>query len=156
MAKSLSNTKKGFTIIEVLIVLAIAGLILLIVFLAVPALQRNSRNTQRTEDASRILGAAQEVINNNNGQTTAVTAANVTAAAGNLAFYTGSYLTVTAGPAVVTNSTTKDTMVLYKAAKCSSMTNGMGAVSDGPTSRKMALTFSVETGNGTALRCQES
>jgi prepilin-type N-terminal cleavage/methylation domain-containing protein len=34
----------GFTIIEVLIVLAIAALILLIVFLAVPALQRNARN----------------------------------------------------------------------------------------------------------------
>ncbi|HPW47952.1 MAG TPA: prepilin-type N-terminal cleavage/methylation domain-containing protein, partial [Candidatus Saccharibacteria bacterium] len=33
--------QKGFTIIEVLIVLAIAALILLIVFLAVPALQRN-------------------------------------------------------------------------------------------------------------------
>jgi prepilin-type N-terminal cleavage/methylation domain-containing protein len=33
--------QQGFTIIEVLIVLAIAALILLIVFLAVPALQRN-------------------------------------------------------------------------------------------------------------------
>ena len=47
---------EGFTIIEVLIVLAIAGLIMLIVFLAVPALQRNSRNTQRTNDASLIGG----------------------------------------------------------------------------------------------------
>ena len=33
------SDKDGFTIIEVMIVLAIAGLILLIVFLAVPALQ---------------------------------------------------------------------------------------------------------------------
>jgi prepilin-type N-terminal cleavage/methylation domain-containing protein len=38
---SLKNNKKGFTIIEVLIVLAIAGVIMVIVFLAVPALQRN-------------------------------------------------------------------------------------------------------------------
>ena len=41
---------EGFTIIEVLIVLAIAGLILLVVFLAVPALQRNARNTQRNAE----------------------------------------------------------------------------------------------------------
>lgn len=38
---------KGFTIIEVVLVLAIAGLIFLAVFLALPALQRNQRDTQR-------------------------------------------------------------------------------------------------------------
>jgi prepilin-type N-terminal cleavage/methylation domain-containing protein len=40
MSKKLSKKEKGFTIIEVMIVLAIAGLIMLVVFLAVPALQR--------------------------------------------------------------------------------------------------------------------
>lgn len=58
---------EGFTIIEVLIVLAIAGLIILIVFLAVPALQRNSRNTQRKNDVAAIASAAQNVVNNTNG-----------------------------------------------------------------------------------------
>ncbi|HSW37398.1 MAG TPA: type II secretion system protein [Candidatus Saccharimonadales bacterium] len=52
----------GFTIIEVLIVLAIAGLILLIVFLAVPALQRNGRNTTKRSDASKALGAVGEFM----------------------------------------------------------------------------------------------
>lgn len=41
--------RNGFTIIEVLIVLAIVGFILLIVFLAVPTLNRNSRNYQRKQ-----------------------------------------------------------------------------------------------------------
>lgn len=59
--------QKGFTIIEVLIVLAIAGLIMLIVFLAVPALQRSSRNTQAKNAASSILAAVSEFQNNNNG-----------------------------------------------------------------------------------------
>ena len=68
MLKKLNDTRKGFTIIEVLIVLAIAGLILLIVFLAVPALQRNSRNTQVKNAAAGILGAVSEFSNNNNGQ----------------------------------------------------------------------------------------
>ena len=37
------QNKKGFTIIEVVLVLAIAGLIFLMVFVALPALQRGQR-----------------------------------------------------------------------------------------------------------------
>ncbi len=68
MLKQLKNNKKGFTIIEVMIVLAIAGLILLIVFLAVPALQRNGRNTTKRSDASKALGAVGEFVANNSGK----------------------------------------------------------------------------------------
>ncbi len=68
MLQNLRKQQKGFTIIEVLIVLAIAGLILLIVFLAVPALQRNSRNTQRSSDASKIGGSISACLSNRNGQ----------------------------------------------------------------------------------------
>jgi prepilin-type N-terminal cleavage/methylation domain-containing protein len=68
LQKYKTKREEGFTIIEVLIVLAIAGLIILIVFLAVPALQRNSRNTQRNNDASLIAGAINECLNNRNGQ----------------------------------------------------------------------------------------
>src|SRR5258708_36141034 len=56
----LSKSQKGFTIIEVMIVLVIAGLILLIVFLAVPALQRNARNTHRKSDIAGLLAARSE------------------------------------------------------------------------------------------------
>lgn len=59
--------QKGFTIIEVMIVLAIAGLIMLIVFLAVPALQRSSRNTNRKEDASRLASSVSTFVSNANG-----------------------------------------------------------------------------------------
>jgi prepilin-type N-terminal cleavage/methylation domain-containing protein len=45
---------KGFTIIEVVLVLAIAGLIFLMVFIALPSLQRGQRDAQRKEDLSRI------------------------------------------------------------------------------------------------------
>jgi len=48
------DRKQGFTIIEVVLVLAIAGLIFLMVFLALPALQKGQRDTQRREDLSRI------------------------------------------------------------------------------------------------------
>ncbi len=67
MLKDIKKRTEGFTIIEVLIVLAIAGLILLIVFLAVPALQRNSRNTAMKNDVSAVLGGISEYANLNNG-----------------------------------------------------------------------------------------
>lgn len=51
------NNKKGFTIIEVVLVLAIAGLIFLMVFLALPALQRSQRDTQRRTNLSRMQAA---------------------------------------------------------------------------------------------------
>lgn len=52
--KNNTQSTKGFTIIEVVLVLAIAGLIFLMVFLALPALQRGQRDTQRKNDLSRI------------------------------------------------------------------------------------------------------
>ncbi|HTE57548.1 MAG TPA: prepilin-type N-terminal cleavage/methylation domain-containing protein [Verrucomicrobiae bacterium] len=67
MYQKFSKQKEGFTIIEVLIVLAIAGLIMLIVFLAVPALQRNSRNNARNNDASRLASSITECLSNHNG-----------------------------------------------------------------------------------------
>ena len=66
MRAKLKN-RQGFTIIETMIVLAIAGLIMLIVFLAVPALQRASRNTSRKNDAGNISSAISTWISNNNG-----------------------------------------------------------------------------------------
>lgn len=54
------NKEKGFTIIEVVLVLAIAGLIFLMVFIALPALQRSQRDQQRRNDLSR----AQTAVNN--------------------------------------------------------------------------------------------
>ena len=58
---------KGFTIIEVVLVLAIAGLIFLMVFLALPALQRSQRDTQRKNDLSRAITAVTSYASNNRG-----------------------------------------------------------------------------------------
>ena len=51
-----------------MIVLAIAGLILAIVFIAVPALQRNSRNTQRRADLANLRAQVETWTSNNNGK----------------------------------------------------------------------------------------
>ena len=48
------KNKKGFTIIEVVLVLAVAGLIFLMVFLVLPALQRAQRDAARKQAIANI------------------------------------------------------------------------------------------------------
>ena len=56
MKKSKTH-QSGFTIIEVVLVLAIAGLIFLVVFLALPQLQRSRRDTARRDLVGRVMAA---------------------------------------------------------------------------------------------------
>ena len=68
MTKENIKSKKGFTIIEVVLVLAIAGLIFLMVFVALPALQRSQRDTQRRDDMARFMSQLSQYQANNNGK----------------------------------------------------------------------------------------
>lgn len=133
MKNKLKNAS-GFTIIEVLIVLAIAGLIMLIVFLAVPALQRNSRNTQRTNDASLVASAVNECLTNNNGNTT-------TCAAG------GSYLDASKLQQLTTGGGAGlNGYLISFGSKCDN--NGVNA-SSGGGSRSLTVTYQLETTTAT-------
>ena len=62
----IKKQKTGFTIIEVVLVLAIAGLIFLMVFVALPALQRSQRDTQRRQDYADLLASMTSYLANNN------------------------------------------------------------------------------------------
>ena len=50
----------GFTIIEVALVLAIAELIFLVVFIALPALQKSQRDSARKQDVAKAVAAIQQ------------------------------------------------------------------------------------------------
>jgi prepilin-type N-terminal cleavage/methylation domain-containing protein len=63
-----SSRQQGFTIVEIMIVLAVAAVIMLVIFLAVPTLQRNSRNTQRKNDITQLIQALDEYRSNNLGK----------------------------------------------------------------------------------------
>lgn len=54
MKKSGLKTR-GFTVIETSLVIAIGGLILMMVFVALPALQRSQRDTSRRESLSKLI-----------------------------------------------------------------------------------------------------
>ena len=59
--------QKGFTIIEVVLVLAIAALIFLMVFIALPALQRNQRDAARKDVLGKVASSITTYQSNNRG-----------------------------------------------------------------------------------------
>lgn len=64
---NLLKKEKGFTLIEIVLVLAIAGLLLVIVFLAVSGAQKSRRDNQRKNDNARLLSQLETYAGNNNG-----------------------------------------------------------------------------------------
>lgn len=61
------NKRNGFTIIEVSLVIAIAGLIFLMVFVALPQLQRQQRDARRRDDILAFLETVKKYQSNNRG-----------------------------------------------------------------------------------------
>lgn len=142
--------EQGFTIIEVLIVLAIAGLIMLVVFLAVPALQRNSRNTQYRNEASRLLDAYAEISANNGGSVLASTDNTDVLNAANTKSITT--LSIAAQGTSNPGTTATNAAVIQTGAKCSkanSFTTTAGST------RQVAILFNVETSGTPQAQCVE-
>ncbi|HSX03076.1 MAG TPA: prepilin-type N-terminal cleavage/methylation domain-containing protein [Candidatus Saccharimonadia bacterium] len=67
MAKLRSSAARqfGFTLIEIVLVLAIAALLLVVVFLAVSGAQRARRDAQRKQDAAQFAAAVVTYAGNN-------------------------------------------------------------------------------------------
>lgn len=59
--------KRGFTIIEVVLVLAVAGLIFVMVFVALPALQRSQRDNSRRDDMMTFVSKVKQYQSGNRG-----------------------------------------------------------------------------------------
>ncbi|MGB4759319.1 MAG: prepilin-type N-terminal cleavage/methylation domain-containing protein [Candidatus Saccharimonadales bacterium] len=150
--------QEGFTIIEVLIVLAIAGLIMVVVFLAVPALQRNSRNNALKTDANNVLSGVGEYLANNAGTLpSAVALAGTTVTVG----ATGTnQSTVNVGGGTTgaqLNGATPTGIGVVQVVTGVKCTGSSGATTaTGASGRSYVVVYRVETGSGTALICTGS
>jgi len=120
-----TNKEKGFTIIEVALVLAVAALIFLVVFLAVPALQRNQRNDARRRDIAFVVQAMSAYISSNNalpadnpGITVPSTATTGFAAHLGDGLSANTETVVVQGTAVATITPPRGTIVIVKNARC--------------------------------------
>lgn len=174
-----TNCKQsGFTIIETMIVLAMAGLILLIVLYAIPTLSRNSRNNQRKQDVQNILQAVSNYELNNSGNMPSASA-HITLPP--LTFYTtpainyfnlpGSCTVPNTGAVInfciagnwtdapvgaVNNSINRlDSVLIYNHEKCNPANAGHSTRTGAGFSDVVAL-YAIETGNGGwAPQCQQ-
>jgi hypothetical protein cdiviTM7_02704 len=159
------NTKlqqrKGFTIIEVVLVLAIAALIILMVFIAWPALQRTQRDQARKSDIALIGSTISTFKSNNKGKLPDICELN------KLVFKQGTsiYQAVdcagggaVTGSNIITQGTVADgdaavgieQVIVVPGGRCDG-----NNVRTGGSPRQAALAFAVEA-NGTPMRqCQE-
>jgi prepilin-type N-terminal cleavage/methylation domain-containing protein len=154
MSTNSITKQKGFTIIEVVLVLAIAGLIFLIVFLALPQLQKSRRDTQRKNDVGRVLSALENYSSNNSGDYPSGTQAAVDAF--KTAYInkindpsTGSTYALTLKTTTSAAPTTLGEMDYAVSATCN---NGGLTIGSG-NNRQIAITVTLE--NGSAY-CQQN
>lgn len=150
----LAKKQKGFTIIEVLIVLAVAGLVLSLILLVIPSLQRSGRNNQRKQDVQLILGGISSYGLNNSG-----------AFPEDTNFVSGlklSYFSVTDGVVLeplspretISEDPTLDKTIIANYQKCNDARNDATSYAAGYTD--VVALYMIEAGSSsTAKRCQE-
>ena len=123
---------------------------MLVVFLAVPALQRSSRNNQREADATKVTAAMSSCISNRNGEVTSCdTVAKLENTGGLDQKKLQQLTTVTNATSVAAANTVpnENTINFIFGAKCSKDTSAAEAST---SSRQGAVVYRIET-TGTAV-----
>lgn len=152
---SATQTKKGFTIIEVVLVLAIAGLIFLMVFVALPALQRGQHDNARKNDVSTVSAAVNSYTSNNRGafptteqlETYLGTKTTLTATTFSYSELSDNTTSVTVNSAALPTSAAEGSIVVVARAKCNTVSpNGVVSLQTG-TARQYAVITQLESGN---------
>ncbi len=136
--------QQGFTIIEVVLVLAIAALIFLMVFVALPALQASQRDTARKNDAS-IVASGVTKYTSSEGKAVAGTtpAADLRKYIDKLDQYAVTDVSIATG---VSANPTATQILVYPQAECDG-TSAKAAT----TARKLAVRVMLD--NGTTYHC---
>jgi len=162
---------KGFTIIEVVLVLAIAGLIFLMVFIALPALQRGQRDTARKSDVGSISSAITSYTANNRGSfpDTTTLAGNGTGTPGSDGKFAGYASAVSNNTDTIivlakdspTAPVKQGEIKVIQGMKCgASAAPGTDGAAPQPliagTSRQFAIVTYLEAGGAGTSYCQES
>lgn len=147
----MKSQKKGFTIIEVVLVLAIAGLIFLMVFIALPAMQRGQRDDARKRDVSLIATAVSNFSGANRGSMPSTTQLQ-----GYLDDLSGNIIKdqVTVRGPITTIAPVDGAAVVVTSSKCGASTSSNQTLASG-SSRQFVVVTKLEQGNGQYF-CQDS
>lgn len=160
IGKKLGYKDGGFTIIEVMIVLAVAGLIMAIVLVAIPQLQRSQRNTARRDIANRIKIEVDSYSGNNTGKIPVASGSNTASSFGSVSgdrSFAGRYLDADSindpqtGDPVVFNftgaiPTTPEVGTVYY--RTNQLCDGEVMTATGASGRSYAILMGLEGGSG--------
>ena len=122
MQKTFKKVQQGFTIIELLIVIAIIGILAGLVLNNFQGAQAKARDVQRKADINAIHGKLEEFYNNNNGypdgnlDTTVLAGADVDAlkdADGTAIGYNGGFIVSTTAPTPTVSNTAEYAYAAY-------------------------------------------
>lgn len=165
------QTVKGFTIIEVVLVLAIAGLILLMALVAWPALQSGQRDSARKTDVGSVASAVSAYSSSNKGKfpTTEALTGDPDGEPIDDGAFGGFVKTVSTNTTKITVNDTFDNSVTVAEGEIvvtkSSVCDGTGSAGDASegatqtlkkgTARQFTVTTYLEAGGGTSF-CQDS
>lgn len=165
---NVQRNTKGFTIIEVVLVLAIAGLIFLMVFIALPALQRSQRDSSRKTEVGTVVSSIQSYMSNNRnaiptaaqitqyvtGSTTATTLESGTTVTVVETSYAGATVTPVAdilGSGSTATTLYQDQIKVWFGYKCSGSDLVRG------TTKQSAVVVALESGPSTgSIYCQNN
>lgn len=155
----IKSKSSGFSIIELMIVLAIGGFILGMVLLAIPALQQNSRNNLRKQDVATVLGAISRYGLNNSGEFPPDGDMSFLTANYKLYYYTVGDITLDGrtniNPSDLVAVVDLDKVDIYNYAKCASNNDG-SAVAKGAGYDDVVALFATESGRGNITsQCQK-
>lgn len=170
-----ATSQKGFSIIEVVLVLAIAGLIFLMVFIALPAVQRSQRDSARQTEVGTVVSAIGTHQSANNGRlpSTAAALAKVITGkdssasdgsgeleSGAKLYFHGTHETaftanLDAAPAA-DSVITMDEITVVRGAKCVTNEDGGFDGLERGSARQAAVLAVQEIGNTGAIYCKNS
>lgn len=151
MTKQQTN-QQGFTIIEVMLVLAIAALIFLMVFVALPTLQRSQRDTARKSDVDTIAATVTQYTSNNRGKFPTTSA--LQDYLGDLSNLTKDQITVE-GSFKSRVSPTNDSAIVVQGAKCGDTTTSSANLTKASSKQFVVVTL-LEGGGKGAAYCLDS
>lgn len=161
------NSQKGLTIVELMIVLSIAGLILFVVMLAIPTLQRNGSNNQRKQDVAAVLQAVSSWSLNHSGEFPNFLSAEEKEAfleKARLTYYTSDNIHIESRNNTQNNDhdglgkvgregSAGESMVIANYARCSD--DGSAAVPWGAGYNDVVAIYATETRTGSTPQCKE-
>lgn len=144
-----TKQQKGFTIIEVVLVLAIAALIFLMIFIALPALQRNQRDTARKSDAGVVISAVTNFTSNEKRSLTSGDTARLRGYIDKLDQYDkDTQVSITTNRGIAAST---DNLYVIPSSKC----NGSSVVAG--SSRSAAVVVGLENNGSSVIKyCQDA